>query len=624
MKKLVAAALAASMALSLAACGSSAAVSGTADSGTGASTESTSEAAGASAATLNTDTSTLYINLASEPDYLDPALNSTVDGACLAVNSFAGLLRYNADGQLEPDVAAEMPEVSEDGLTYTFKLKETKWSNGEALTANDFVYSWNRAANPLTASDYSYLYNGLIGFNEALASDEEGNYADEAAATAAMEANDILVGVEAVDDYTLKVQLVAPCPYFLDLAAFPTFFPVYEAEVVAANPDNDNPGAWCADAGFVSNGAYNCVEWKHDESMTYQKNPNYWDAENVSIEKLQFMLSAEDTAIFAAYNTGDLDFIDTVPNDEIPNLNGIDPEFKIAAQLGTYYVGFNVNSKMFEGKTPEQASAMRKAFALLVDRDYVVENITGTGEVPANTFIPQGVADGNGGEFRQNTATYTYPDKDNVGYFSVSMDDYEANVAEATELLKSAGYEFNEDGTLSDATPITINYMYNTNSRHQKIAEAFQQDMAALGIDVQLSSEEWNVFLDDRKAGNFDVAREGWVFDFNDPINLLEIVYSTSGNNDMQLGVKVDGAIPSYAPQNWSEFDATIDAVKAETDLAKRADLLHKAEDLLMETGAVLPIYSYSDLYMQKSNVEGIYVNSYGFKFFMYATKTAA
>ena len=624
MKKLVAAALAASMALSLAACGSSAAVSGTADSGTGASTESTSEAAGASAATLNTDTSTLYINLASEPDYLDPALNSTVDGACLAVNSFAGLLRYNADGQLEPDVAAEMPEVSEDGLTYTFKLKETKWSNGEALTANDFVYSWNRAANPLTASDYSYLYNGLIGFNEALASDEEGNYADEAAATAAMEANDILVGVEAVDDYTLKVQLVAPCPYFLGLAAFPTFFPVYQAEVEAANPDGTNPGAWCADAGFVSNGAFTCTEWKHDESMTYTKNENYWDAANVSIEKLQFMLSAEDNAIFAAYNAGDLDFIDTIPTDEISNLNGIDPEFYVIPNLGTYYVGFNVNSKMFEGKTPEQASAMRKAFALLVDRDYVVENITGTGEVPANTFIPQGVADGNGGEFRQNTATYTYPDKDNVGHFSVSMDDYEANVAEATELLKSAGYEFNEDGTLSDATPITINYMYNTNSRHQKIAEAFQQDMAALGIDVQLSSEEWNVFLDDRKAGNFDVAREGWVFDFNDPINLLEIVYSTSGNNDMQLGVKVDGAIPSYAPQNWSEFDATIDAVKAETDLAKRADLLHKAEDLLMETGAVLPIYSYSDLYMQKSNVEGIYVNSYGFKFFMYATKTAA
>ena len=624
MKKLVAAALAASMALSLAACGSSAAVSGTADSGTGASTESTSEAAGASAATLNTDTSTLYINLASEPDYLDPALNSTVDGACLAVNSFAGLLRYNAEGQLEPDVAAEMPEVSEDGLTYTFKLKETKWSNGEALTANDFVYSWNRAANPLTASDYGYLYNGLIGFNEALASDDEGNYVDEAAATAAMEANDILVGVEAVDDYTLKVQLVAPCPYFLGLAAFPTFFPVYQAEVEAANPDGTNPGAWCADAGFVSNGAFTCTEWKHDESMTYTKNENYWDAANVSIEKLQFMLSAEDNAIFAAYNAGDLDFIDTIPTDEISNLNGIDPEFYVIPNLGTYYVGFNVNSKMFEGKTPEQASAMRKAFALLVDRDYVVENITGTGEVPANTFIPQGVADGNGGEFRQNTATYTYPDKDNVGYFSVSMDDYEANVAEATELLKSAGYEFNEDGTLSDATPITINYMYNTNSRHQKIAEAFQQDMAALGIDVQLSSEEWNVFLDDRKAGNFDVAREGWVFDFNDPINLLEIVYSTSGNNDMQLGVKVDGAIPSYAPQNWSEFDATIDAVKAETDLAKRADLLHKAEDLLMETGAVLPIYSYSDLYMQKSNVEGIYVNSYGFKFFMYATKTAA
>lgn len=623
MKKLMASVLAAAMVLSLAACGSTASTSSTAASE--ATSESASgEATGTSAATLNTDTTTLYINLASEPDYLDPALNSTVDGACLAVNSFAGLLRYNAEGQLEPDVAAEMPEVSEDGLTYTFKLKETKWSNGEALTANDFVYSWNRAANPLTASDYGYLYNGLIGFNEALASDEEGNYVDEAAATAAMEANDILVGVEAVDDYTLKVQLVAPCPYFLGLAAFPTFFPVYQAEVEAANPDGTNPGAWCADAGFVSNGAFTCTEWKHDESMTYTKNENYWDAANVSIEKLQFMLSAEDNAIFAAYNAGDLDFIDTIPTDEISNLNGIDPEFYVIPNLGTYYVGFNVNSKMFEGKTPEQAAAVRKAVILLIDREYIVENIGQAGQEPANTFIPTGVSDSNGGEFRQNTATYTYPDEANVGYYSTSMDDYDANVAEATELLKSAGYEFDEDGTLSDATPLTINYMFNTGTGHQKVGEAFQQDMAALGIDVQLSSEEWNVFLDDRKAGNFDVAREGWLMDFDDPINMLEIFYSTSGNNDMQLGVKVDGAIPSYAPQNWDEYDAMIDAIKAETDLAKRADMMHQAEDMLMETGAVVPLYNYTDIYMQKSNVEGMYWNTFGYKYFMYCTKTAA
>ena len=197
-------------------------------------------------------------------------------------------------------------------------------------------------------------------------------------------------------------------------------------------------------------------------------------------------------------------------------------------------------------------------------------------------------------------------------------------VAEATELLKSAGYEFDEDGTLSDATPLTINYMFNTGTGHQKVGEAFQQDMAALGIDVQLSSEEWNVFLDDRKAGNFDVAREGWLMDFDDPINMLEIFYSTSGNNDMQLGVKVDGAIPSYAPQNWDEYDAMIDAIKAETDLAKRADMMHQAEDMLMETGAVVPIYNYTDIYMQKSNVEGMYWNTFGYKYFMYCTKTAA
>ena len=643
MKKIMATGLAAAMVLSMAGCGSTASSASSATVDTAATTEgATASAETAGTSVLNTDTSTLSINLASEPDYLDPALNSSVDGACLAVNSFSGLLTYDENGELVPAIAASY-DVSEDKLTYTFHLIDSKWSDGTPLTANDFVYSWNRAANPQTASDYSYLYTGLIAFKDGYNEQQEVKNADgttvyeddgttpkmEAteAAKAMQDANTILDGVTAIDDSTLEVKLVSPCPYFLSLCAFPTFYPVPQAAVEAANPDGTQPGAWCAEAGFVSNGAYTCTEWKHNESMTYEKNPNYYDAANVSVEKLQFMLSAEDTAIFSAYNSGNLDFIDTVPTDEIANLKDKNPEFYVIPNLGTYYVGFNVTSKLFEGKTPEQANDMRKAINLLIDREYIVDNIAQTGQELANTFVPPSMSDGNGGEFRQNTDAYTYPDADNLGYFDPSYDAYDANVAEAIELLKGAGFEFDGD-VLSASTPISFTYLTNNTSAHQKIGEAIQQDLAVVGIQVDVKSEDWNVFLDDRKAGNFDVAREGWLADFDDPINMLEMWTTDSGNNDCQYGRGPGGlgdtsAAPSYAPQDWSTYDELIASIKAQTDMAERSKMLHQAEDMVMENYAIVPLYYYNDLYMQKSNVDGIYCNVYGFKYFQHATKTA-
>ncbi|MBM6717493.1 peptide ABC transporter substrate-binding protein [Gemmiger formicilis] len=630
------------MVVSLAGCGASS----TATSGSGSAAATSENAATASTeSVLNTDTSTLYINLASEPDRLDPALNSTVDGAVLAVNSFVGLLTYDENGQLIPGVA-ESYDVSEDGMTYTFHLRESKWSDGTELTAKDFVYSWNRAANPMTASDYSYLFDGLIAKNEIaeemVANPEYDAAAAEAAAAAGeeystpaevysdaalaeQEANNILVGVEATDDYTLTVTLVSPCPYFLSLCAFPTFFPVPQASVEAANTDGTNPGAWALEAGFVSNGPYTCTAWNHDESMTYTKNPNYYDADSVSIETLQFMLSADDTAIYNAYMAGNLDFIDTIPNEEIPNHNGTDPEFYIATNIGTYYVGFNVNSKLFEGKTPEQASAMREAINLLIDRQYIVDTIGQTGQELANTFVPAGMSDSNGAEFRQNTDSYTYPDAEAVGYFDPSEDAYDENLQTAISLLESAGYEFDDNGMLSSSTPLSFTYLTNEGAGNEAIGAAIQQDMAAVGITVDVETQSWNVFLNERKAGNYDVCRQGWLADFDDPINMLEMWTTESGNNDAQFGRPDEtGSVPSYAPQNWDTYNDLIASIKAETDLTKRVGLMHQAEDMLMETWAVVPLYYYNDPYMQKSNVEGVYTNSFGYKYFHHATKTAA
>lgn len=586
MKKLVASLLVASMALGLTACGGSSDSTASTGESTGTAAAGTEAAATAEATTTNAETNVLNINLASEPDYLDPALNSSVDGGCLAVNSFAGLYTYDKDGNLIPALATDMPEVSEDGTEYTVHMIESKWSNGDDLKASDFVYSWNRVIDEKTAADYAYLFD-VIDRND-----------------------DGTLAVETPDDYTLVIKLVSPCPYFNDLLAFPTFYPVHQASVEAADTDGTVPGKWAQEAGFVCNGAYTLESWNHNESMVYVKNPNFYDAANVTMDELHFMLSADDTAIYAAYNSGDLDYIDTVPNDEIPSLNGVNPEFGILDNLGTYYIGFNVNDPVFDGKTEEEAAKMREAISLLVDRQFIVENVGQTGQIPADSFVPEGMADGNGGVFK--TADTSYYDATATGAGELET---------AKGLLEEAGYTFtdNGDGTYAVDPAISMTYLTNDGTAHIAVAESVQQDAALLGINLEIKSEDWNVFLEDRKSGNFTIAREGWLADYNDPVNMLEIFTSDSGNNDMQLG---KGTPVSSSP-DWTAYDELISQIRTTTDFAARVDLMHQAEDMLMDTWAVVPIYYYNDIYMQKSNVTGIYATIFGMKYFMYATKTA-
>lgn len=457
-----------------------------------------------------TPTNELALQIASEPDKLDPALNSTVDGACLAILAFSGLYAYDENGQLVPELA-ESYEMSDDALTYTFKMRDgLKWSDGETLDANDVVYSWNRLANPDTAADYSYL-------TSAIATNSDG--------TLQIEASE--------DGKTFTVHLVAPCAYFLDLCAFPAFYPVPQQAVESADGADTNPGAWALEAGFVTSGPMKLTAWKHNESMTYEPNENYWAADKVSLTKINFMLSSDDTAIYNAFKDGSLQFIDTVATDIMATVKET-PEFHKIDTLGTYYCGFNVNSELFAGKTVQQAADMRKAIALLIDREYIIETIAQAEQEPANTFIPTGMADGNGGEFRKNDDAYTYPDKENVGYFDTKLTD--DTVDEARELLKSAGYEFDDNGMLSESTPIDITYLTNDSEGNVKIGEAIQQDLAVIGINLTVETREWSVFLNERKEGKFDFAREGWLADYNDPINMLEMWETNSGNNDMQFG----------------------------------------------------------------------------------------
>lgn len=468
-------------------------------------------------AKLENGSDTLRAYLASEPDKLDPALNSTVDGAILAINAFAGLMTYDAEGKQVNDLAENI-EMTEDGLTYTVTLKDDlKWSNGDPLNANDFVYSWNRAANPLTASDYGYMFAPIKGYTEMTEMDEEGNFVNP----------DAKLDVTASEDgKTLTINLEYPCAYFYDLLAFPTYFPVHQASVEAADPDGTNPGAWALEAGFVSNGAYTLTKWEHNSSMTYEKNPNYHRADEVTIEKQEFMLSSDENATFAAYNAGNLDFSDGVPTAEIAGVKE-SSEFYVVDTLGVTYVSFNVTSDLFDGMTAAEANTFRRALALLVDRDYIVTSITQTGQVPADSFIPYGCLDGNGEEFK------------NTSYYSADPADFEANVEEGIAMLESIGYKF-DGGVLSAETPINFEYIVNTPGQNVDIAEALQQDFAAVGINMTVKEQEWNVFLNERKAGNFDVCRNGWIMDYSDPFNMLEMWTTDSGNNDCQLG-RYDG-----------------------------------------------------------------------------------
>ncbi|MDO5703360.1 MAG: ABC transporter substrate-binding protein, partial [Lachnospiraceae bacterium] len=475
-----------------------------------------------------TPRSTLKINLASEPAKLDPALNSSVDGACVIVNTFSGLYAYDEKGALVPACAdpANPYEVSEDGTEYTFHLRDgLTWSDGSALTAGDFEYAWKRAAKPETGADYGYLFTDTFAYD-----------GDE-------------IAVKATDDKTLVAALNAPCAYFLDLAAFPAFYPVPKAAVEAADPSGINPGAWASEAGYITNGAYTVDSWKHEESLTLVKNPKWYDADSVKVEKIEMMLSADDTAIYAAYNSGDLDFADTVPTNEIEAIKDND-DFHVVDNLGTYYVAFNVNSKLFEGKTVQQAANMRKAFSILIDRDYIIENVGQTEQKCATSFIPAGMADGNGGVFKANTDSYTYPLEDEEGYFPEELQ--EDAVDEAIALLESAGYIF-EDGVLSDETPISVNYLTNEGTGHVAIAESIQQDLAEIGIDMSIETREWNVFLDERKQGHFDFAREGWLADYNDPVNMLEMWASNSGNNDCQFGKSAEQVAAETAAEAAAE-----------------------------------------------------------------------
>ena len=539
-------------ALGLAACGGS-------KSGSTATSGSASSAAGSSTGSVNTAGFT--VQYGSNPETLDPALNSAIDASNTIITIFEPLLLINENNEVIGG-QAESWEASEDGLTWTFTMRDgLKWSDGTDLTAKDFEYSFKRMANPDTAAPYAETCLGMIdGFDAAQAGDTDA------------------LNVKASDDgKTLTIVLSYPCSYFDKMAAFAAMSPVQQATVEA------NGDSWCTSADtFVSNGPYMITDWTPSARIVLSKYPNYvggWDSSKIVSDTITLLLLEDSSASFAAYNSGEAVLIKDVPTDEIPSLTKAEDggDFYVDTILGTYYVSLNLQRDAF------QDAKVRKALSLAIDRDYVANTIMQGTYSTADSIVGPGIVDENG----------YFHDNGNAPYISA---DYEANLAEAKKLLEEAGYPNGEGYP-------TIEYSTNDAGYHVPLAEYLQQAWGDLGITLTINKMEWSSFTPARRAGEYDVARNGWVMDYNDPSNMLDLFCTDNGNNDGKY--------------SNPDFDAAIDASRV-ADSAEHFAQLHKAEDILMEDAGCLPIAYYNDYWLQSPALKGTWHSPYGYWYLQY------
>ncbi|MGE5578234.1 MAG: peptide ABC transporter substrate-binding protein [Syntrophothermus sp.] len=499
---------------------------------------------------------TLTFNDGTEPETLDPNKSTGIPEAIIEINLFDGLTRLDKTDRPVAAIAKSW-EISKDGLEYTFHLRDAKWSNGDPVTAYDFEYSWKRALAPETASEYAYqLYYIKNG--------EEYNTGK------IKDANE--VGVKAVDAKTLKVTLRAPTAYFLSLVAFPTYLPLNKKAVEAGGD------TWYTKPEtLVSNGPFKLAKWAHQDRIELVKNPTYWDAKNVKLDKLvMYMVEAESTEL-TMFETGQLDLGHYPPRPEMPRLIA-EKKVKFTPYLGTYYYFLNVN------KPPFDNPKVRRAFALAINRKQIVEKVSKAGELPAMAWVPYGIPDAKPGtDFRKVGGEYF---KDN-------------DVETARKLLAEAGYP---DG--KGLPPIEI--LYNTNENHKAIAEAIQEMWKkALGANVTITNQEWKVYLQSRDEGRYQVARAGWIGDYVDPMTFIDMMMTDNGNNDSFWGDK--------------KYDELVKVAQTTTDPKKRYKAMHDAEKILMDAMPLIPIYFYTNPVLQKDYVKDVIMSMLGFYDFKYA-----
>lgn len=494
------------------------------------------------------------------PETIDPALNSAVDGGNMLLFAFDCLLNIDKDNKVIGG-AAEDWKTSPDGLTWTFYLrKDLKWSDGTPLTAKDFVYSWKRVADPNTAAPYGETVLGMVkGYDEAAAGNPDA------------------LAVTALDDTTFQVELSHPCGYFDKLAAFGVLSPVNQATI------EKNGDAWATKPeSYICNGPFYISEWVPSSYILFKKNPYYWNKDAIKLDSIKLRLIEDANASYTAYQNGEVMMIKDVPTAEIPSLQG-KADFHVDPNLGTYYISLNDSLPQFSDPR------VREALSLAIDRKYVAETLTQGVYTPASNFVGTGVADWDGSNFMDNA---------NGGKPYIDVNDYEGNLAKAKQLLADAGYPNGEGFP-------TITYSCNDAGYHKVFAQYFQQAWKELGLTVNVDVVEWASFTPQRRAGDYEISRNGWLFDYNDPSNMLELLMTTNGNNDGKY--------------SSADYDATMDKAANEVDPQTRFGYLHQAEDILMKDSACIPVAYYNDYYLQDTKVTGSWHSPYGYWYFQYA-----
>ncbi|BCB03703.1 peptide ABC transporter substrate-binding protein [Bacillus sp. KH172YL63] len=497
----------------------------------------------------------LYLNNGGEPTSFDPPIGFDSYSWTALNNLMEGMTRLNANH--EPEAAmAEKWDVSEDGKVYTFHIRDdAKWSNGDDVTAGDFVFAWKRLLDPETGSPAAFLGYFIEG--------------GEAFNTGEAAADDVKVA--ALDDKTFEVTLISPQAYFLSVIANPAFFPINE-KVAKENPE------WYAEAdSFVSNGPFTLAEWEHDSHFVMEKNDHYWDKDSVKLNKVHWAMVNDSNTDYQLFKTGELDTSD-VPADLSKQLFD-EGKVNVEDQAGTYFYRFNVE------KEPFQNENIRKAFAMAVDQQQMVDFVTKNKEKAAYGFVSNGFKDPAGTDFREANGDL------------VKTDAQEAK-ALLEKGMKEEGYDKLPQVTLT----------YSTSDTHQKIAEALQQMFKEnLDVEVGLANMEWNVFLDEQKALKFQLSRSSFLADYADPINFLE---------NFQTGHTMNRT-------GWSngEYDKLIQQAKNEADETKRFDYMYEAEKILMDEMPIIPIHFYNHVYLQNEKVSGIVRHPVGYMELKWADK---
>lgn len=510
----------------------------------------------------------ITVQIGPNPETLDPALNSAVDGGNMLITLFETLLIIDQDNKVQPG-QAEKYEVSPDGLTWTFTMRDgLKWSDGTELNAKDFEYTFKRIADTNVAAPYAETVIGMIeGYKDAIDSK-----------------NPEKLNVKASDDgKTLTVKLAYPCSYFDKIVAFATMSPVQKATV------EKNGDSWATKPEtYVCNGPYTITEWTPSEKIVCKKNENYkggWDSSKIVNDKLTFLLLEDSSASYTAYTGGTAQLIKDVPTEEIPTLKkDKKDEFNVDPILGTYYLSMNLNKAPFNNKN------VRKALSLAIDRDYVANTVMQGTYTPAYNYVGTGVDDVDPGKFLENSKAA------NGGKTYIS-EDYKANLEEAKKALAEAGYPEGKGFP-------TITYSTNDTGYHKALAEYLQQVYKDLGITMNIDIVDWSSFTPKRRAGEYEMARNGWVMDYNDASNMIELFTSTNGNNDGKY--------------NNPAFDKAMNDSKVADKTAHFA-ALHEAEKIVSEDYGFIPVAYYNDFWLQSTSLKGTWHSLYGYWYLQYA-----